>query len=241
MRVFIMKKITLVKVVACVAVLIAAVIYTVTAVSADTTAFSDNGLCLTEVEGANSAVAITIDSSFGEDHTDDLLEILDKYGAKATFAVMGVWAEENPNQVKSMVKGGHEVISHSMTHERYDDLGAEGAVKDAVAARELLKMDFGVDTDLIRTPYGSGGDEVLANLVEKGFTPIGWSVDSQDWKGDGADNIANRVLNNVKNGSIIVLQNNNEQTVEALPKIIEGLYDMNYECVTISKLGGTSE
>ena len=40
---------------------------------------------------------------------------------------------------------------------------------------------------------------------------------------------------------IIVLQNNNEQTVEALPKIIEGLYDMNYECVTISKLGGTSE
>ena len=240
MRVFIMKKKTLLRIAACAAVLIAAAIYIISAAGGEVTAFSDNGLVLTHADDADSAVALTFDTSFGEDHTEDILEILKKKGAKATFAVMGMWAQENPEKVDIMIDAGHEVISHSMTHERYDDLGTEKAVDDAVAARELLKLDHGVKTDLIRTPYGSGSDAVFAALVESGFVPVGWSIDSQDWRGDGADNITRRVLDNVKNGSIIVMQNNNEQTVEALGSIIDGLYEMNYECVTVSKLGGSA-
>ncbi len=241
MRVLILKKKTLIKIAACAMVLIAACIYIACAAGDAATAFSDNGLVLTHVDDADSAVALTFDTAFGEDKTDEILEILKKKGAKATFAVMGKWAEENPQSVENIIKDGHEVISHSMTHERYDDLGSKKAVEDAIAAREFLKLEHGVETDLIRMPYGAGSDTVTAALVESGFVPVGWSIDSQDWRSDGADAIVGRVLNNAKNGSIIVMQNNNEQTVEALEQMIDGLYELNLECVTVSRLGGSSK
>ena len=239
MRVFIMKKETLFKIAACTIMLIAAIIYTVSAFNDETEAvFNDSGLCMTDIKSADSAVALTFDTAFGEDRTKEILSVLKDKGVKATFAVMGTWAEENPRLVEKMIDEGHQIISHSMTHERYNELGPEGALKDAMAAKELLKMDHGIDTNYIRTPYGSGGEDVYTILAENGFTPVGWSVDSQDWKEDGAENIADRVLNNAENGSIIVMQNNNQQTVEALPMIIDGLLEINLECVSLDELGG---
>lgn len=238
MRVFIMKRVTLFKIAACAIIIISAAVYTYCAfIGSDTPAFSDSGLCITRVQKADSAVALTFDTAFGKDQTTELLKILKDKGAKATFAVLGAWAEENPDIVDEIVSQGHEIISHSMMHERYNELGKEKALQDAIAAKEMLKLDFGIETNMIRTPYGAGDDEVYTALAEAGYVPIGWSVDAQDWRNDGADNIATRVLDNVNNGSIIVMQNNNIQTVEALPKIIDGLYDMNYECVTLTELG----
>ena len=238
MRVFIMKKKTLIKAGLFALAFIAAVIYTVSAVTKDADVFSDNGLCLKTIEGEKNAVALTFDTAFGEDYTRDILKTLQEKGAKATFAVMGRWAEQNPELVKEIINSGNEIISHSMNHEYYNEIGADKAVKDALCARELLKLEFGIETDMIRPPYGQANDAVLQALHDEGFIPVGWSTDSEDWRGDSKDNVKDRVLSNAKGGSIIVMQNNCKNSADALSEIIDGLYDMNYECITLTKLEG---
>ena len=170
------------------------------------------------------------------DYTEAILDVLDEHGAKATFAVMGIWARENPELVKEMIDRGHDIISHSMTHERYRDLGKEGAIADAQANRELLRADFGIDTDIIRLPYGSGTEEIDAALAEQGFRIVGWSLDSEDWEGESAEGIMEDVLEELKPGDIVLFQNNVAATPAAIGMILEEMGKQAYSAVTVQEL-----
>lgn len=237
MRIFIMKKDTLIKIAAFAVIIVGAVFYARTVVNAEQPAFADSEdgvLCMLPAGGRD--VSLTIDTTFGDDVTDEILEVLRRHGAKATFAVMGAWAKENPEKVRAIIADGHEIISHSMTHERYNDMGPQGALADAKAAKEYLKTAFGTETSYIRLPYGVGNDEIIAALREGGFTPVKWSIDSKDWMGESADAISKRVLDNIEKGSIILFQNNNETTPEALDIILEKMGDNAYAAVRLSDI-----
>ncbi len=234
MRVFICKKDTLIRIAAFAIIITGAVVYTAAAAKKDTATFGSGVVTAADTE--QKAVALTFDTSFGEDRTLDILETLERHGAVATFAVMGAWASEYPELVREIDASGHEIISHSMAHERYDDIGAEAAVADANAARELLRTDFNIRTDMLRPPYGNGRDEVLSALGDAGFEIVGWSVDSKDWKGDDAERISSRVLAATEPGSVILFQNNAEGTPGALDLILEALADRAYSTLTVSEL-----
>ena len=161
---------------------------------------------------------------------------LEKHGAEATFAVMGAWARENPDMVREILDRGHEVISHSMAHQRYSELGEAGAVADAKANREYLSQEFGADTDLLRLPYGNGTDPINAALGQAGFRLAGWSVDSRDWNGDPAEKIAGNVMDQIKAGDVILFQNNMEATPAALDLILEELGGRAYEAVSLEEI-----
>ena len=236
MRIFIMKKSLVFRITALVVILAAIFVYAKIMVNEDAAVFSQNGV-LTAGDGTEKKVAITVDTAFGEeDYTGEILDVLEKHGAKATFAVMGVWARENPDTVREILDRGHDIISHSMSHERYGELGEEGAVKDAKANREYLESEFGVSTDLLRLPYGNGTEKVNAALNEDGFRIVGWSLDSMDWKGESAETVADRVMEKIKAGDILLFQNNMAETPAAMDLILEKLGDRAYETVDLEEM-----
>ncbi len=240
MRVFVMKKATLFRIAAAALTAAAIFVYASIALKEDAEVFSQSGAIMAG-SGTKKEAALTIDTGFGEnDYTEEILNVLDEHGAKATFAVMGIWARENSDLVKEMIDRGHDIISHSMTHERYRDLGKEGAVKDAQASTELLRTDFGIGTDMIRLPYGSGTEEINAALAENGLRIVGWSLDSEDWKEGSAEEIAEEVLEDLKAGDIVLFQNNIEATPAAIGMILEEMGKRAYSAVTLQELAAES-
>ena len=130
----------------------------------------------------------------------------------------------------------HLIISHSMGHGRYDEMSAADVVADATAAKTYLETQLCVDTAYIRPPYGACGEQTSAALRQAGFVPVRWSVDSMDWKGEDAGAVTSRVISAASPGGIVVFQNNQENTVAALPDIIDKLKDLGYGFSSVSQM-----
>lgn len=175
-------------------------------------------------------------SPWGNEDTQTLIDILAKYHVKATFFVVGDWAEKYPESVKALIAAGHEVMSHSNHHDHYNSLSTEQITADLKAANERIKADTGVSPVLIRCPYGEYDNHVIAAIRQEGMEPIQWNIDSLDWKGISAAEITKRVTSRIQPGSIILFHNAAEHTPEALPGILDNLISQGYTVVPISKL-----
>lgn len=243
MRVLIFKRMTLIKCAICVLLVIVGVVAAKIVFGGAEEVFGETreNDMLTCANTDEKVVALTFDTTFGTDRTEQILGILKEADVKCTFAVMGAWATENPALAKAISDGGHEMISHSMSHGRYNDMSEEDMVADAKAAKAMLYSEYGVDTNFIRPPYGALSSEKAATLQKYGFIPVKWSIDAMDWKGDGSDAVENRVLSAVQPGSIIVMQNNTEDAVSALMNILAQLKKQGYQVVTLSELMEWSE
>ncbi len=235
MKIFVVKKNTLIRASVFVLLIAAAIVYTQMMAVAQPT-MSNNALePLRSMGNDNKNIAITVDTVFGDDYTEDILSVLDEKGVKATFFVTGAWAEQFPQKVGKILKAGHEIANHSYAHKKYTDIPAEQIATDAKMASDILKTIVGRDVKIIRAPYGAYDDMVLQTLYDNGFIPVKWSVDSMDWKREGTDQIVNNVVGNVKNGSIIMFQNNIVDTPVALKQALEKLYEEGYCAVTLSE------
>lgn len=239
MRIFIMKKGTLIKAAVFVLLIVGAVLYTNYFMQDSSDVFSgkDNQqMPVCSVKTDVKEVALTIDTAFGNDKTQAILDILDEYNVKATFFVVGLWARENPDLLTEIIKAGHEVQNHSMTHERYPDMEVTDVLADAQAAQTLLDEATGKKANIIRLPFGAFDDKTLKILQDNGFIPVKWSVDGEDWKTQDIKEVYNNVIKNTKGGDIIMLQNNTVGAEGALSDIIAHLLDKGYEFKTISDL-----
>lgn len=240
MRIFVMKKSTLIKAAVFVLLIVGAVLYTQFFMQDTNEAFSSatvkEQMPICSVKTDVKEIALTIDTAFGNDKTQELLDILDECNVKATFFVVGMWAQENPELLKQIIAAGHEVQNHSMEHARYPDLKVEEVLTDAQAAQTLLNEETGKNANIIRLPFGAFDDKTVKILMDNDFIPVKWSVDGQDWKTDDVKEVYNNVLKDIKGGDIIMLQNNTVGAEGALKEIITKLLDKGYEFKTMSEL-----
>ena len=239
MRVLIFKKRTLIKTAVCVMLVLFGVICTGIFYGDTQDVFGNNAnenMPVCSVATDEKVVALTIDTAFGDDYTEKMLDILKKYNIKATFFVMGMWGEENSAVVDKILADGHEIQNHSMEHIRYTDVSAEEMLADAQAAKEYISSISNSDGNIIRLPYGAYSNEVVETLITKGFIPITWSNDGEDWKEEDAAKVCENVVNNVTGGDIIMLQNNTASGADALENIIIGLKEKDYEFLTVSQM-----
>ena len=236
MRIFVVKKNTIIRAIVFVVLIAAAIIYTqvIAADSTPTIGAATKSMPVCSVETEDPAVAITIDTAFGDDFTDEILKVLEEKQVKATFFVMGLWAQKNPEKLAAIVKAGHEVENHSMNHQRYTEMTADEIKNDAEKARDTLKVATGKSTVFLRQPYGAYNDQSIDALTGDGFVPVNWNVDSKDWKQIGRQAIRDNVINNTKKGSIIIFQNNIADTPLALGDIIDDLKAKNFQMVKLS-------
>lgn len=188
------------------------------------------------VDTQEKKVAISFDASWGEDNTSKILDILDKYNVKTTFFVVGAWVDQFPDKVKEMSSRGHEIGNHSNKHPNMTQISRERIIEEIAITDAKIRGLTGVGTNLFRCPAGDYNNLVIETVETTKHYCIQWDVDSIDWKANGADVEYNRVIKNVKPGSIILFHNDGKYTPENLPKIIEKLKKEGYTIVKVSEL-----
>jgi peptidoglycan/xylan/chitin deacetylase (PgdA/CDA1 family) len=167
------------------------------------------------------------------DHTDDILNALRVGEVSATFFMVEFWTEKYPEYVAKIDKAGHEIGTHSSTHSYMSKQNEEQIKQELKTSSEAITNVTGKQVELFRPPYGDYNDTLIKTASAEGYYSIQWDV---DWKDLSATDIATRVINGVKSGSIILMHNNGLHTAEAVPIIISTLKNKGYTFVPIGKL-----
>lgn len=195
------------------------------------------------VERDNKSVSLTFDAAWGNEDTQQLIDILAKYNVRATFFIVGDWAARFPESAKALADAGHEVMNHSNDHAHFNKLSADEITANITTANEKIAAATGVTPTLFRAPYGEYDDNVVRTVRAMGMEVIQWDVDSLDWKDLAAADITKRVTSKVKPGSIVLFHNAAKHTPQALPSILENLLQNGYSVVPVTELllpGNTS-
>ena len=188
------------------------------------------------VETTEKKAAVTFNCAWSAEDIPEILAVLEKYEAKATFFILGQWAKDNPDAVKLISEAGHEIGTHSNTHPDMAEIGVEKTREELFLSCGYIEKACGIKPVLFRAPSGSYSSELIKNASEMGFTSIQWDVDSRDWKDKTAGEMVESVTKDVRKGRIILFHSGKKNTLEALPQILEILKIGRYEFVKVSDL-----
>lgn len=191
------------------------------------------------VETEEKVVALTFDAAWGADKTKGIIEIMNSYGAKGTFFLVGFWIDKYPEETKFIAESGFDIGNHSETHPHMTKLNKDDISAEICSVNDKLQKITGKSPIYFRAPFGDYNNLLLSTLEEKGMVGVQWSIDSLDWKGLSGGQISERVLPRVKNGDIILFHNNSDHVLDALPIVLEGLKNKGFKLVTLSELVAT--
>ena len=188
------------------------------------------------VETEEKKIAVTFDAAWSAEDTDEIIEILKKHNAKATFFAVGDWVEKNPEAVKKLYNAGHEIGNHSDTHPSFSQINREEIKSEILNCNKKIEKITGVEPKLVRAPSGDYDNKSIEVTESLNMKMIQWDVDSLDWKKLSVDEMYGRVVSKTQKGSILLFHNGVENTPEALDKILTKLEKDGYKFVTVSEL-----
>ena len=198
--------------------------------------FQNRKIPIYSVDTSENKIAISFDAAWGADKTREIMSICDSYGIKATFFLVGFWVEEYPDMVKEIYNNGFEIGLHSNTHPDMTKLSKKEIKQELETNISLIEELTGFRPKLFRPPYGYYNNDLIEVCESMGISCIEWSVDSLDWKGLSGGEIATRILNRIKPGSIILCHNNSDHILDALPIILDRLKLQGYTVGCIGDL-----
>lgn len=175
-------------------------------------------------------------------YTPQILNILDRYGVKATFFMIGLHIERHPDIAALVASKGHTIGNHSYSHPAMGKLSAEDIKAELDRTANLLKKHTGSTTRWFRPPMRSLSSLLFKTATEEGYEVVLWDVDPMDWTNPDYLTIYNRVVSATTPGAVILLHDgggNREQTIRALPLIIKTLLRRGYTFVSLDKYAAT--
>ena len=180
-------------------------------------------------------VALTIDDG-PDPMTPRYLDLLDELRVPATFFVLGQHCERYPELAVDYVRRGHQIASHGYDHQPFPQL-AWNALRDQLERTDALIGPQPTARPWVRPPYGKVDARVIGQLLARGATIAMWSLDSNDYVIRDPDELAARCApGRVTSGEVILLHEGQQWTLDALPRIVEGLRGAGYEMVTMADL-----
>lgn len=189
-----------------------------------------------EVKTSEKKVAISFDATWGTELTDEILDILQAHNIRTTFFLAGYWVDKHPDYVVKISEAGHEIGNHSYSHPHMNSLSEQGIAYELQKNEHLIQDLTGQRTTLFRPPFGEYNNQVITVAKELGYHTIQWSVDSLDWKDLTSDQIYQRVMSQIKPGSIVLFHNAAPGTPGAIRRLIPDLKAQGYEIVPVSEL-----
>ena len=192
-----------------------------------------------DIDPDKPMLALTFDDGPSA-HTERLLDAFAAHGGKGTFYVVGNMIDNRPNALRRMAAEGHEIGGHSWNHRQLTKLSREELTDQIMSTRAKIYEVTGVDPTTMRPPYGSYNDLVKEVTAELGIAMINWSVDTLDWKHKNADIVYKEVMDQAKDGAIILCHDLHKTTVEAMERAIPALIAEGYQLVTVSELLSSS-
>jgi peptidoglycan/xylan/chitin deacetylase (PgdA/CDA1 family) len=187
-------------------------------------------------KSAGKMVALTFDDGPFAAKTPKILQILQENNARATFFMLGRYVKNHPELPQQVLEAGSEVGSHSWFHSKQTALTAEERANDFALTAKAFEDAIGYAPYVFRAPYGAVDADVKQDVSDQNMIMVLWSLDTEDWKAKSAEQVYNSVMNVVKDGDIILMHENGEYTLEALPRILAALSEQGYEVVTVSEL-----
>ena len=122
-------------------------------------------------------VALSFDAAWGNEDTQEILDILAKYNVRVTFFMTGGWIEKYPEDVKAIAKAGHELGNHSENHKQMSTLSKEQCKEEIDKPHDKVKKIAKVDMKVFRPPYGDYNNTLIEAAQECGYHTIQWDVD----------------------------------------------------------------
>lgn len=183
-------------------------------------------------------IALTFDDGPHPSFTYRILDILDRYGVKATFFMIGTNVEYYPEVAREVLRRGHEIGNHTYSHHRLTKMD-EGTLTDELKKCEaVMKENLNYCPKLFRPPEGVVSNAVRSCADCRGYTVVLWSVDTRDWEIKETGSIVNHIMKEVKPGAIVLMHDYtvHSKTPEALEIVLPRLLRQGYEPVTVSAL-----
>lgn len=178
-------------------------------------------------------IAFTFDDGPGE-YTDELLDCLEENNAHATFFMLGQNVGSWESTVQRMADIGCEIGSHSWDHPNLYDLSMDSVAKEFSDTDAALEKACGQKASVARAPYGNWNDDIISTVGKPFFT---WSLDSLDWSYLDVNKDYDAVMNgDLTDGSIILMHDIHEPSVQAAIKMIPELVQKGYKLMTVSEL-----
>ncbi len=201
--------------------------------------YEETGEVVWDINTSNKIVALTFDDGPHPKYTAEVLNLLEKYEAKATFFIIGKNAEKYPELVLRSYTNGHELANHTYTHSL--KLSVSELQEELQQTNDTIYSITGFHPTLFRPVGGNYTDKMINVAVKDGYKVVMWSwhQDTEDWKQPGVKKIVKKVLKGTKPGDVILFHDgggDRAQTIDALEEILPALQKQGYTFVTISEL-----
>ncbi|HEY3001306.1 MAG TPA: polysaccharide deacetylase family protein [Kribbellaceae bacterium] len=167
-------------------------------------------------------VYLTFDDGPDPRWTPQVLDLLQRYDASATFFMLGDEVDAHPGLVRQVRDAGHAIGNHSVDHKDLTKVSA---------ARLRAEIAGGPASRCFRPPYGATNARVRAAIRAAGLRQVLWDVDPDDWQRPGAPVIASRILTHVHNGDVVLMHDgggDRSQSVAALARVLDTLSARGY-------------
>lgn len=184
------------------------------------------------IQKESKLVAFTFDDGPSK-YTLDIANILEEYNASATFFEVGYNIKAHPEITKELSERGFEIANHTTDHSKLTKLTEVKYLSKINDNNALFKELTGKDMPYLRPPYGSYNDKIKAKA---GVPIVTWSLDTRDWESRNKDKVIEMVINNIKEGDIILFHDLYESTRDAVKELMPLLKEQGYQAVSVGEL-----
>jgi peptidoglycan/xylan/chitin deacetylase (PgdA/CDA1 family) len=182
-------------------------------------------------------IALTFDDGPNAEYTPQVLALLAKYEATATFFVIGKHIHGNEALLKKIVAEGHSIGNHSYSHSFFIDFkNVQGFKEELTQTEELIFNAIGKRVKLFRPPYGVTTPNLAKAAKLLDYHIIGWNIRSLDTTKDSVEVITQRVQSQIKSGAIILLHDTSDKTIQVLEQTLNFAQTNGYKVVSVERL-----
>lgn len=186
-------------------------------------------------------ISLMINVYWGTEYLDNMLATLKEKDVKTTFFVGGTWAVLNEEYLKKIQEDGHEIANHGYHHKDHDKISEQENFNEISNTHKIIKELIDVDMTLFAPPSGAYNKVTVEAAQNLGYKTIMWTRDTIDWRDHNTQLIYQRAIKNA-NGGDLILMHPTQNTMEALPQIIDWFQSNGFNLVPVStNIGGLSD
>ncbi|MCJ7839687.1 polysaccharide deacetylase family protein [Lederbergia sp. NSJ-179] len=180
-------------------------------------------------------VSFLINVAWGNEYIPSILATLKEHKTYATFFLEGRWVKENPELAKMIADSGHEIGNHSYSHPNMAKLGSNQIKQELSKTNDIIEATTNIKPTWFGPPSGAYRDETVKIAQSQGLKTVMWTVDTIDWRKPSPQALIQRVMSNVRPGTMI-LMHPTESTAKSLDTLITELQAKNLKIGTVTKL-----
>lgn len=184
-------------------------------------------------------IALSFDDGPHPRLTPVILEILEEYGIKATFFMVGENVGYYPKAAEAVAAAGHEIGNHTFSHRKFNRMSEAEMRREIADCEDVLSGVTDTPIRFIRPPEGQMNETMRRVMGALDYRIILWDVDTRDWAHTPPADIAAHILDTVQAGDIILMHDfigYDSPTPEALRMVIPALLQQGYHFVTVGEL-----